>query len=304
MITASFFSYKGGSCRSTTTMNTSYFIATELNATEDNPIVMVDMDVDSAGLTILFESHRKAEKLTVQELMTMPDNMINELLDPNFDGILAEHPFFSKLVPVGKRLGLNEDRAALLLSADISHNGTFTVDERASTIISRVKNLCERQGCEALLFDTPTGAQVNASISLGNSDVIVCCMRPTYQFRAGTAAFLCESFKNGMEYEYILCPTAVSKQQVVLPGGIVMPDGLQDLYIKDVIEPIERIDYRDHINVRMIINDDGILGIPEVALFKWKEACLSKIERVSDDEDEAFRCYNYLAKLIIEDVIG
>ena len=304
MITTSFFSYKGGSCRSTTTMNTSYFIATELNATAEKPIILVDMDVDSAGLTILFESHYIADKLTVQELMKMPDNGVNEILDPNYRGNISGHPFFSQLIPVGKRLGLQDNRAALLLAADISHNSLFTVDERTSNIIGRVRNICEKYECAALIFDTPTGAQVNATISLGNSDIIVCCMRPTFQFRAGTAKFLCESFSNGLEYNYILCPTAVSKQQVELPGGVIMPDGLRDLYVEDVIFPIEKINYRDHIDERMILNNDGILGIPEVALFKWKEACLSNIDRISEDEEEAFKCYNYLARLIIEDVIG
>ncbi len=302
MITASFFSYKGGSCRSTTAMNTCYFIATELKATAEKPIVMIDMDIDSAGLTILFESHFQEDKLTVQKLMKQPDNTLNELLNPNIKTTLSEHPFFSKLIPVGNRLGLPDNRAALLLAADISHNGTFTVDERSFNIFSRIRNLCDKCGCAALIFDTPTGAQVNASISLGNSDIIVCCMRPTYQFRVGTASFLCESFKGGADYNYILCPTAVSKQKVELPGGNVMPDGLRDLYVEDVLDPIDELGFLDHIDERMIINDDGILGIPEVSLFKWKEICLSKIDRNNADEEEAFKCYNYLAKRIIEDV--
>ena len=313
MITTSFFSYKGGSCRSTTTMNTAYFLAkqtegpTEEEATAEKPIVLVDMDVDSAGLTILFETHNIKDKLTVQGLIGTPENELNALFRSNYKGELSGHPFFSQLIPVGKFLGLKDNRAALLLPADISNNGKFTVSEKEAQIFTTMKSVCRQCGCKALIFDTPAGAQVNANISLSNSDIIVCCMRPTYQFRAGTTRFLCESFENGKEFNYILCPTAVSKQEVILPGGTVMPDKLAELFVSDVINPISNVKVGnetglEHIDERMIRgNDNGILGIPEVALFKWKEACLSNLDELSDDEKEALECYKYLAHLIKED---
>ena len=49
-----FYSYKGGSGRSTTAMNTVYHLISKLGASSDNPILVVDVDLESAGLTFYF----------------------------------------------------------------------------------------------------------------------------------------------------------------------------------------------------------------------------------------------------------
>ncbi|MBE6630415.1 MAG: hypothetical protein E7624_06165 [Ruminococcaceae bacterium] len=49
-----FYSYKGGSGRSTTAMNTVYHLISELDAGPANPILVVDVDLESAGLTFYF----------------------------------------------------------------------------------------------------------------------------------------------------------------------------------------------------------------------------------------------------------
>ena len=49
-----FYSYKGGSGRSTTAMNTVKHLIRELGASPDKPILMVDADLESAGLTFFF----------------------------------------------------------------------------------------------------------------------------------------------------------------------------------------------------------------------------------------------------------
>ena len=50
----SFYSYKGGSGRSTTAMNTVRHLIEELGASPTKPILMIDADLESAGLTFLF----------------------------------------------------------------------------------------------------------------------------------------------------------------------------------------------------------------------------------------------------------
>ncbi len=49
-----FYSYKGGSGRSTTAMNTVYHLISELQASPQSPILLVDVDLESAGLTFYF----------------------------------------------------------------------------------------------------------------------------------------------------------------------------------------------------------------------------------------------------------
>jgi cellulose biosynthesis protein BcsQ len=49
-----FYSYKGGSGRSTTLINTVLHLKNELSATASNPLLIVDADLESAGLTYFF----------------------------------------------------------------------------------------------------------------------------------------------------------------------------------------------------------------------------------------------------------
>lgn len=54
-----FYSYKGGSGRSTTSINTVKHLIDELGACKDHPILLVDSDLESAGLTYFFECEKK-----------------------------------------------------------------------------------------------------------------------------------------------------------------------------------------------------------------------------------------------------
>ena len=54
-----FYSYKGGSGRSTTSVNTVKHLIDELKANKDRPILVVDSDLESAGLTYFFKCEKK-----------------------------------------------------------------------------------------------------------------------------------------------------------------------------------------------------------------------------------------------------
>lgn len=54
-----FYSYKGGSGRSTTSVNTVKHLIGELGANKDHPILIVDADLESAGLTYFFGCENK-----------------------------------------------------------------------------------------------------------------------------------------------------------------------------------------------------------------------------------------------------
>ena len=55
----SFYSYKGGSGRSTTAINTVKHLAVEMKASPEHPILLVDADLESAGLTYFFDCEKK-----------------------------------------------------------------------------------------------------------------------------------------------------------------------------------------------------------------------------------------------------
>ena len=55
----SFYSYKGGSGRSTTCVNTLLHLIRKMNAGPQHPILLVDTDLESAGLTYFFGCQKK-----------------------------------------------------------------------------------------------------------------------------------------------------------------------------------------------------------------------------------------------------
>ncbi len=60
-----FYSYKGGSGRSTTAMNTVQHLISELGASPERPILVVDADLESAGLTFFFGLNKRISNIAV-----------------------------------------------------------------------------------------------------------------------------------------------------------------------------------------------------------------------------------------------
>lgn len=65
-----FYSYKGGSGRSTTLVNTLPHLIKELKADSEHPILVVDADLESAGITYFFESTRKFSNQFIEAINT------------------------------------------------------------------------------------------------------------------------------------------------------------------------------------------------------------------------------------------
>jgi len=65
-----FYSYKGGSGRSTALMNTVKHLKNELEASANNPILIVDADLESAGLTFFFGCETKFSSFFENSLHT------------------------------------------------------------------------------------------------------------------------------------------------------------------------------------------------------------------------------------------
>ncbi len=65
-----FYSYKGGSGRSTTAVNTVRHLIDALGANEEHPILIVDADLESAGLTYFFDCEDKFTSLFIDTIHT------------------------------------------------------------------------------------------------------------------------------------------------------------------------------------------------------------------------------------------
>ena len=295
MVKISFFSYKGGSGRSSTLVNTIPFLVKELNASSSCPIILLDMDIDSTGLTYLLQQGDKvSSSITIQQVLVEGVPGGN-----NYQKKLEEHSFFSKLLKVGDKFKC-EDGAVLLLPAaagvSVGSDGTNKyMTNRDSGRIEKIIDICERYECAAIVFDSSSGDHDTANVSNSQADVIVCCMRPTIQFQEGTLDYFTRMRDIIRNRNVILLPNAVSKENVVVDDKvypITAKNRIIDLFEKKFSFTGNTIHFDALTGARF--------GIPLVKRFLWKETILATLEqdKLAEDECEAIEMYQQVAKMI------
>lgn len=295
MYKISFFSYKGGSGRSSTLINIIPFLVKELNAEPSRPIILLDMDIDSTGLTyLLHQGDRSDTGLSIQQIMVdgVPGGN-------NFQKRLEEHQFFSNLLKVGTEFG-SEDGAVLLLPAEagvsVGKDGTNkNITNRDSSHIEKIIDVCERYDCAAIVFDSSAGDQDTANVSNSKADVIVCCMRPTIQFQEGTLDYFKRMNRIIRNMDVILLPNAVSREDTNVDGKmypITAKNRIIDAFDKNFPETGNTI----HFDAMT----GSHFGIPLVRRFLWQEAILTNLdqETLTEDEKEAIEMYQQVAGMI------
>ncbi len=71
-----FYSYKGGSGRTTTLLNTVKYLINDLGASPSKPILLVDADLESAGMTYYFECEKRfTDELNTNNMMKRYDDI-------------------------------------------------------------------------------------------------------------------------------------------------------------------------------------------------------------------------------------
>ena len=298
MKVTTFFSYKGGSGRSTTCFNTIPFLAKRLQASREFPILLIDMDIESAGMTYLLKKQDKfAGKEDVKSIIR------NELRwSTGRCPVLSEHPFYKYLVPAGNVFGLDDDYAVMFLGVDdktaqLSHSD---IVGDANMAMSNIIEFATNNLFRAVVMDSAAGDQLSANLAINCSDNLVVCMKMTSQFRVGTFNYLNRfALKNSdvaSSIDIILLPT------VVPPNAIIDGEAQFELSMKDISNRIEDIESNFDINiVRTFVNNPQKFGINEVIRFKWKEDVLFRISKnasLTDDEERAYHQYDKLSEAI------
>lgn len=299
MKTTTFFSYKGGSGRSTTCFNTLPFLATYLGASKDFPILLIDMDIESAGMTYLLNQQDKfAGKEDVKSIIK------NELRwSTGRCPCLSEHPFYKYLVPVGKTLGLDDDYAVMFLGVDdktaqLSRSDIVGDPQMA---MNNVMEFASNNLFRAVIMDSAAGDQLSADLAIKSSDNLVFCMKMTRQFRIGTFNYLRRFAVKNQDYaseiNVILLPT------VVPPNAVIDGEHQFEASIEDINNRIKDLTSKYEIRIKTnFVEDKDRFGINEVIRFKWKEDILFKLNKnnvsLNDDEKRAFRQYESLSKVI------
>lgn len=290
-----FFSYKGGSGRSTTCMNTLPFLAEELGACRNRPILLLDMDIESAGMTYLLGQ----EQVFQDRDFDVKDLLMGEL---NFQtgGVrdIYKHELISKFVPVGTSLGLKDNFAVLFLGVN-DNSPQINRREAGSRPMDNVQNLyqfCRSNSISAIVMDSAAGDQATATKAISITTKLVCCMRPTHQFRVGTFNYL-QRLRNRMsgsagDIEIVLLPTVVPSDAVIKGKSQL------DTSIEEISKQIEARNLQGLNFNKTFVRDKDQFGINEVSRFKWQEDILYRVESsetLSAEEKTAYERYSILA---------
>ena len=295
MTNCSFFSYKGGAGRSSLLYNILPFFAQAIGATNQEPIIVVDLDIDSKGLSyILHDKEFEAPFNCIQVLRQ------DESIDFDRDEEdISKHPFFTGLEPVGVKVGLDRslNRSVLFLTAHSTSKenrylGNMSNFDSDSVSLRELNSLCEDMHCKSIIMDCPAGFQLTGMLALGISQKIVTTMRITKQFRIGTYDFLSEKSKEYSGKEFIIVPNVVPKPE---DTGYDVGSIINEI----VARTKESISETNKCNLSMLTN--GRLGINEVKMFKFEESNLKYEESengrtLKPDEQEAVESYKYLSE--------
>lgn len=290
MNTFAYFSYKGGSGRSSLAYNTIPLLAKKLNATRQKPLVVFDMDIDSAGLTFLFAKKNKSAKVYTQNIISGTYPGQYELADD-----IEEHSFFQSLVGIGDVYGFDE-RSILFLPARTS--GEISVEQISNSYyidgnpFEDIKMMCEEFNCCGLIFDCPTGSQMTAEVSLRLANKLITVMRITLQFRQGTYSYLSRFDESKANKEIIIVPNAVPRDNIVLDD---IPYNYEAVKA-EIKQSISDVIKNNKLNFGMLENDR--FGVPEVVRFKFREDVLYNMEKLTEDERKALDMYITFADVV------
>ena len=269
MKTITCFSYKGGAGRSTLTVNIIPFIVKKLKPTPEHPIIIVDMDIDSCGLTYLFDI---ADDSNIKTHCVQSFFGDSGKIPQDDEEVLTDHRAFKYLCPVGKYFDF-EDRAILCLPArpGVSLGFGSSYDGKGDKFVE-FKTLCNDYGVSCLIFDSSVGDQLTARWSISNADNVICCLRPTKQFRDGTIRFF-RDFEEKQEGKNILVvPNVVPSDVLDIPNrdGTVQhfPDHAKEAILKGFNA------FKNNKYNLNIVNGE-IFGVPKIDRFMWQEGVLA-----------------------------
>lgn len=285
-----FYSYKGGAGRSSTTLNTLPYLVKTLNATPERPLLLLDMDLDSAGMTYLlkYDKHFQ-ENFDVKQFLLNEEKWSADKVDD-----IYSHPLISKFVPVGELLGVENKSILFLGDNDQTPIDNDQMQGSKELTIKMLKRFCKNNDMPGIVLDSASGDQFSALLATKYATEIVVCMRPTMQFRMGTFNYLERLAENSVSTEIIILPTVVPETDIEIQGEYQKTKS-----INNILSRAELVS--DALSIHTEFVKDEMFGINEVKRFMWQEGVLYKIRKTQElkpDEIEASKRYEKLAELI------
>lgn len=293
MKTISCFSYKGGAGRSTLALNIIPFLAKRLNATPEKPLIVVDMDIDSCGLTYLYGLQDiNKDKSTVQSLFGASGAIPHEKCSA------TEHILFLGFCPVGEYYHM-PNRSILCLPAKPGGQIGLTNYNAPPGFFVNFRDECENVGCCGILFDSAVGNQLTAGWSNQYSEYILCVMRPTKQFRDGTNRYFDDFDKQARHKNIIIVPN------VVPTDNLTINESGEERHYPEYARTAILNDFSDNVsrgnnNYILDLAQGEIFGVPKIDRFMWLEGILYNVaeNKLSPTEKNALEQYKKIVDLI------
>lgn len=292
------FSYKGGAGRTTLALNVVPYLADLLNASPEHPLILVDMDVDSCGITYFFnlEDYKDIDRFSVQALF----GSMGAVPRDDMAETVQDHTLFRHLCPVGDWFNYAPTAILCLPAEPGGALGSNNYDGRQTKVRDFIEE-CETYECCGILFDSAVGDQLTAIWSNLSADYIMCTMRPTKQFRDGTQRFF-DKFDERIARgkNIIVIPNVVPTEPLTLEG----PDGTHNYpeYAKsEIIRSFEDNVARNTNQYDLSMLKDNLFGIPKIDRFMWQEGILRTASKLTDTERVALERYKKIAEIICKD---
>jgi hypothetical protein len=199
-------------------------------------------------------------------------------------------------VPVGNLVGVENEAILFLGTDDTTPIDNKEIDGTSADLINRLGIFAaNNENIRAVVMDSASGAQTVANFATDFADTVVCCMRPTMQFRMGTFRYLEGRARENKTQSIVLLPTVVPTVDVKIGASYQRAEALQ------MIQNGAR-----KLGGGLKILDNFIqpdcFGINEVQRFKWREDVLYKVAATTglteEDEKLAASRYKKLAEIL------
>ena len=222
------YSFKGGSGRTVCTTNIAYILAKEM----ERRVLCIDLDVESAGSSVLFEIDKEVAAgncWTIQDalrgyqdsreyLEEEDDNVKRQTINlDRVDFPTSIWPKLSKEICVGKFGGyLRVIPARMMIRSTKLIKKPEEAQRPFETLMRRLDELGGKAP-EIILFDSASGLQDTALLGLNNCNYLALFMRWSRQFVEGTINFiklyLCNDEFCQRIHKIFLVPTVVPTQE-------------------------------------------------------------------------------------------
>jgi MinD-like ATPase involved in chromosome partitioning or flagellar assembly len=281
MLKTLMYSYKGGAGRTVSTANIAALLAKEFNKT----VVCIDLDVESAGLAVVFGVSRSLDakgRYCMQDVLNRPAFRSAKEFEewwPNlhFD-IGSEYG-----IPEGK-LTFIPSRAATFESVRWEGRAYESAGQPLDDLLTRLRQLIRP---DFILIDSASGLSDAASVGLANSSCMVTFFRMNRQFLEGTIIAV-EFVVNRLENveKIILVPTAVP---AIADGESHFQEILNNNKLR--LTSTLRIGKEDKVELLEPIRESNWL--------KWEERILPFEEKLSQEDLETLGGYRGIASRLV-----